>query len=68
MGDDSQRPSEGRETTISVLNAAIEAMNFAKELSSITPAKVAFGSVSIILAMVKVGLFIVPCWFDWRLK
>ena len=68
MGDDSQQSSDGRETTISVLNAAIEAMNFAKELSSITPAKAAFGSVGIILAMVKVGPLVASCWFDWRLK
>lgn len=68
MGDNPQRSGEGRETTISALNAAIEAMNLAKEVSSITPAKAAFGSVSFILAMVKVSLLLSPRWFDWVLK
>jgi len=49
----SQRPKE-QEGTISVLNAAIEAMNLAKELSSVTPAKAVFGSVSVILTMTRV--------------
>jgi len=51
----SQRP-EAREGVISGLNAAIEAMNLAKELSSITPAKAVFGTVSVILAMIRVSL------------
>ena len=67
MGDDSQWSGEGRETTISALNAAMEAVNIAKELSSITPAQAAFGTVGVILAMVKVRL-LVSCWFDWVLK
>ena len=58
MTDKSQRPKE-REGTISALNAAIEALNLAKEISSITPAKAAFGSVSVVLTMVKVGSFLV---------
>ena len=33
---------------------AIEAMNLAKEVSSITPAKAVFGSVSILLTMIRV--------------
>jgi len=40
------------------LNAAIEAMNLAKELSSITPAKAVFGTVSVILAMIRVSLLL----------
>jgi hypothetical protein len=52
MEAESQRPNE-REGTISALNAAIEAMNLAKELSSITPAKAVFGSVSVILTMTE---------------
>ena len=51
----SQRPKE-REGTISALNGAIEAMNLAKEVSSITPAKAVFGSVSFILTMIRVSL------------
>jgi len=48
-----QRP-KGRDGTLSSLNMAIEAMNLAKEVSSITPAKAVFGSVSILLTMVMV--------------
>ena len=49
----SQRP-KGRDGAISSLNAAIEAVNLAKEISSITPAKAVFGSVSVLLTMIKV--------------
>jgi len=49
-----RRPKE-QEGAISVLNAAIEAMNLAKEISSITPANAVFGSVSVILTMTRVG-------------
>ena len=49
----SQRP-RGRDAVISTLNVTIEAMNLAKEICSITPAKAAFGSVSVILTMIKV--------------
>ena len=45
---------EGRDGTLSSLNVAIDAMNLAKEVSCITPAKAAFGSVSIILTMIRV--------------
>jgi len=37
-----------------LLNVAIEAVNLAKEVSSITPAKAVFGSVSVLLAMIRV--------------
>jgi len=49
----SQRP-KGRDGTLSSINVAIEAMNLAKEVSSITPAKAVFGTVSILLAMIRV--------------
>ena len=55
----SQRPKE-REGTISALNVAIEALNLAKESSSITPAKAVFGSVSIVLTMMRVS-FLLAC-------
>ena len=48
------QPSKGRDGTLSSLNIAIEVMNLAKEVSTITPAKAVFGSVSILLTMVKV--------------
>jgi len=57
MEPKSQRPKD-REGVISVLNATIEAMNLAKEISSITPAKAAFGAVSALLVMLKVCFFL----------
>jgi len=60
MEAESQRP-KGREGTTLVLNAAIEVLNLAKELSSITPARVVFGSVSVILTMIKVNFPPVLC-------
>ena len=56
----SQRPNE-REGTISALDVAIEALNLAKEVSSITPAKAVFGTVSVVLTMIKVGFLLVFC-------
>jgi len=53
MATESQRP-KGRESAVSLLNAAIEAMNLAEKISSITPAKAAFGTVSVLLTMIKV--------------
>jgi hypothetical protein len=53
MDTKSQRRRDG---TLSLLNAAIKAMDLAKEVSSPTPAKAVFGSVSIILTMIRVGL------------
>ena len=53
MSTKRQRP-KGQEGTLSSLNLAIEAMNLAKEISSITPAKAVFGSVSVLLSMIRV--------------
>lgn len=53
MKTDSQRP-KGREGTISVLKAAIEAANLAEKTSNIAPAKAAFGSVSTLLTVIRV--------------
>ena len=47
-----KRPSQ--ESVISALNVTIEAMNLAKEVSSVAPTKAVFGSVSAILTMIKV--------------
>ena len=46
--------SKGRDGVLSSLNMAIEALNLAKEISSITPAKAVFGSVSAVLTMIRV--------------
>jgi len=63
MEAESQRP-KGREKTISALNVAIETLNLAKEISSITPAKAVFGSVSVILATIRVSSLLFSCWRD----
>ena len=55
----SQRP-KGLDGALSSLNLAIDALNLAKEISSATPAKVVFGSVSVLLAMIRV-CFLVFC-------
>ena len=56
MDENTQRRRDG---ALSLLNAAIEAMNLAKEVSSATPAKAVFGSVSAILVMIRVSLLLV---------
>ena len=48
-----QRP-KGRDGALSLLNAAIEALNIANDLSSITPAKAVFSSVGTLLTMIRV--------------
>jgi len=53
MDTDAQRP-RGQDTTYSSLNVTIEALNLAKDLSGIVPAKVVFGSVSSLLTMIRV--------------
>ena len=57
MATKSQRP-KGRDAVLSSLGVAIDALNLAKELSSITPAKAVFGSVAILLTMIKVRLLL----------
>lgn len=42
------------DNVVSSLNMAIDILNLAKEASSVTPAKAVFGSVSLLLAMIKV--------------
>ena len=54
MATKSQRP-KGRENTVSLLNAAIDAMNIAEKISSNTPAKAVFATVSVLLTMIKVS-------------
>jgi len=43
-----------RDVTISSLNTAIEALNIMKEATSITPAPAVFGTVSVLLTMIRV--------------
>ena len=54
MATESQRP-KGRENSVSLLNAAIDAMDLAEKISSITPAKAVFATVGILLTMIKVS-------------
>jgi len=58
MEAESQRP-KGREDTISTLNEAIETLNPLK-ISSFPPAKAVFGSVSVLLALIRV-CFLLSC-------
>ena len=48
------QPPKGQDGALSLLNVAIEVLNLAKEMSDITPAKAAFGSVSVLLTMIRV--------------
>ena len=46
--------SKRRDGALPLLNTAIEAVNLAKELSSLAPAKAVFGSGGILLVMIRV--------------
>jgi hypothetical protein len=62
MDPNAPRPNR-RDNALSSLNVAIEGVNLAKEILSMTPAKAVFGSVSVILAMIRVGFIPpVPWW------
>jgi len=54
MTTKSQRP-KGRDGALSSLNRAIDAVDLAKEDSGITQAKAAFGSVGVLLTMIRVS-------------
>ena len=56
-----QRPKR-RDTVLSSLNVAIETMNIANDALSMTPAKAALGSVTVILTMIRVGSRLVRGW------
>ena len=56
MDAKSSKRQKRRESALSLLNVAIEAMNLAKEVSSATPAKAVFGSVGVLLTMIVVRL------------
>ena len=49
--------SKERDGVLSSLAVTIEALNLAKEISGIAPAKAAFGSVSALLTMIRVRFF-----------
>ena len=54
-----QQPKR-RDGVISSLNAAIDAINIAKDVMGMTPAKAAFGSVCVILIMIRVCSLLRP--------
>lgn len=59
MGANPQQPKR-RDSVLPALNAAIEAMNLAKEVTSMTPAKAVFGSVGVLLTMIRVRFHLPP--------
>jgi len=58
---------ERQNTALSSLNAAVEALNLAKELSTVAPAKAVFGTVTVILTMIRVSSSW-PMWSDCETK
>ena len=52
--DAKSKRQKRQENSLPLLNAAIEALNLAKEVSSVTPTGAVFGSVSIILSTIRV--------------
>ena len=52
--DKNSRRQQRQENVISSLNMAIEGLNLTKDILSITPAKAVCGSVSLVLAMIRV--------------
>jgi hypothetical protein len=57
MDANSQR-QKGRDDALSSLNMAVDAINLAKDIVDIAPAKAAFGSVSALLTMIRVRFFL----------
>ena len=55
MKTQSQRPKR-RDGILSSLNTAIDAMNTAKDVMDMTPAKAVFSTVGVILTMIRVSL------------
>jgi hypothetical protein len=53
--------SKGRDGALSTLNMAIEGVDLAGDILSITPARGVFGSASALLAMIRVRSFLVFC-------
>jgi len=56
--DAKSRQSKRREDVLSSLNVVIEGLNLAESLSSITPAKAVFSTVSAVLTMTRVSILL----------
>ena len=65
MTDKSQQP-KGQDGVLSTLNLAIDGLNLAREVATVTPAEVAFGAVAILVTMIRVSPFS-PATRDRRL-
>ena len=66
--DPNAQREKRHKNAIAWLNATIDAMNLGKEVSTVAPAKAIFGTVIVILTMIKVGFFsILPTVVDCRL-
>ena len=68
LSEDSQpqpvtQEPERRDSALPSLNAAIEAMNLAKEVANMVPAKEVFGSVAMLLTMIRVGFLVLDDLF-----
>ena len=57
MTDKSQPTKGPGDGVLSTLNIAIDGLNLAKEVASISPAKAVFGTVAILLTMIRVSSF-----------
>jgi hypothetical protein len=64
MDASSQRP-KGRDGAFSSLNVAIDAINLAKDIVDIAPAKAAFCSVCALLTMIRVRFFLLYNGEPW---
>ena len=58
MTDKSQQPKGPGDGVLFALNMAIDGLNLAKEVASVTPAKAVFGTVAILLTMIQVCLLL----------
>ena len=57
MAAKSQKP-EGKENSLSLLNAAIEVIIVAKDAANATPAQAAFSAATVLLTMIRVSFFL----------
>ena len=56
--DEEAKQQKRRDNVLSLLDTAIQTMDLAEKVSSPTPAKAVFGSVSVLLTMIRVRPFL----------
>ena len=54
MTDEYQPPKGSVDGVLSALNLAIDDLNLAKEVASVTPARAAFGTVAVLVTTIRV--------------